>query len=91
MNLVKSSLVPSQVMIHLGANIHTVTGVQRPTPDKVQEIFLAAQVLLNDGCTPAWHLQGVVGLMASCHAMVPLCLFQLRLILSHLQELQEEI
>ena len=38
LNLAKSSLVPSQVMMHLGADIDTLVGVVRPTPDKIREI-----------------------------------------------------
>ncbi len=84
LNLAKSSLVPSQVMTHLGADLNTLAGVVRPTPDKIREISHRSQALLDIGFTPAKHLQQVVGLMASCYATVPLCLFHLRLISSHL-------
>ena len=33
------------------------------------------QTLLDDGYAPAWHLQRLVRLMASCHTTVLLCLF----------------
>ena len=36
-NLVKSSLVPSQVMTHLGASIDTLVVVVRPTPDNFED------------------------------------------------------
>ncbi len=82
--LVKSSLVPSQGMIHIGAWIDTQRHLVMPTQDKVQEITLAAQDLLYQGRATAAHLQSVVGLMASCHATVPLSLFYLRPMFSHL-------
>ena len=65
-NLKKSSLVPCQVMIHLGALIDTFLGVFRPTPGKVQEISLLSQVLLENGFISVRGLQQVVGTFAAC-------------------------
>ena len=48
-NLTKSSLVPSQVVTHLGASIGMLVRVIRPTPDKVQEISQGTQHLLDFG------------------------------------------
>ncbi len=73
-------MVPSQVMIHLGALIDTLTGNVRPTPDKVQEISHLSQSLLVSGSISARCLQLMVGTFVLCHAKVPLCLFQLRMI-----------
>ncbi len=84
-NLAKSFLVPSQGMVHLGAWIDTFREIVMPTQNKVQEISSAAQELMSQGSATAAHLQSVVGLMASCHATVPLCLFHLRPISSLLK------
>ncbi len=57
---------------------------QWPSLDKVQEINQVSADLLADGFMSAGRLQSIVGLMADCHATVPLCLFQLRPLSSHL-------
>ncbi len=54
------------------------------SPGKVREISLAVQdFILLDTATAA-HLQSVMGLLVSCRAVVPLCLFRLRSLSSHL-------
>ena len=78
-NLAKSSLFPSQLMTHLGAWIDTLNGLA----DKVQEINQVSADLLANDFVSAGRLQSV-GLMAPCHATVPLCLFRLRPLSSHL-------
>ncbi len=83
-NLAKSTLIPSQVMRHLGAWIDTLNGLVRPSLEKVQEINQVSADLLANGFVSAGHLQSIVCLMAACHATVPLCLFQLRPLSSHL-------
>ncbi len=83
-NLAKSSLIPSQVMTHLGAWIDTLNGLVRPSLDKVQEINQVSANLLANGFVSAGCLQNIVGLMAACHATVPLCLVRLRPLSSHL-------
>ncbi len=44
-NLAKSSLIPSQVimMVHLGALMDTLKGMVKPTLDKVQQITQVSQ------------------------------------------------
>ena len=42
-NLAKSSLIPSQVMTHLGDLIDILTGIVSPTPDKDREISRLSQ------------------------------------------------
>ncbi len=71
-------------MTYLGADIDTLTRVVRPILDKVREIPHISQALLDIGFLPPKHLQRVVGLMASCHVTVPMCLFHLIPISSHL-------
>ncbi len=83
-NLAKSSLIPSQVMTHLGAWIDTLNGWVRPSQNKVQEINQVSADLLANGFVSAGRLQSIVGLMAACYATVPLCLFRLRPLSSHL-------
>ena len=83
-NLAKSSLIPSQVMTHLGAWIDTLNGLVRPSQNKIQEISQVSADLLANGFVSAGRLQCVVGLMAACYATVPLCLFRLRPLSSHL-------
>ncbi len=63
-NLMKSSLDPSQGMVHLGAWIDTFRGVVMPTQDKFQEIRSGARDLMSQGSDTAARLQSVVGLMA---------------------------
>ena len=84
LNLTKSSLVPSEVMLHLGSWIDTFNGLVKPSLDKTQAITLAYQDLLSQGSVSVRRLQTIVGLLASCHATVPLCLFRLRPISTHL-------
>ncbi len=83
-NLAKSSLIPSQVMTCPGAWIDTFNSLVRPSLEKVQEINQESANLLANGFMSAGRLQSIVGLMATCHATVPLCLFQLRPLSSHL-------
>ncbi len=77
-NLKKSSLIPSQVMVHIGALVGTLLGIIRPIPDKVREISLLSQNLLASGSISMRGLQQVVGTFAACHTMFPLCLFRPR-------------
>ncbi len=83
-NLAKSSLIPSQVMTHLGAWIDTLNGRVRPSQNKVQEINQVSADLLANSFVSAGRLQSAVGLLAACYATVPLCLFRLRPLSSHL-------
>ena len=83
-NLAKSSLIPSQVMTHLSAWIDTLNGLVKLSLHKVQKINQVSANLLVNGCVSAGRLQSVVGPMGSCHATVPLCLFQLKPLSSHL-------
>ncbi len=71
-NLAKFSLVLSQGMVHLGTWIDTFRGVVMSMQDKIQEISSAARDLISQGSATAAHLQSVLGLMASCHATIPL-------------------
>ena len=71
-------------MTHLFTAINTLPGFVRPTLDKIQEICHVAQQLLDIGYAPAQHILWLVGPMVACYAMVPMCLFRLRLISSHL-------
>ncbi len=72
-NLTKSALIPSQVMLHLGAMIDMAKGVVFPSPDRLTQV--SAQ------CLPR-----VTDLMASCHSLVPLCTFHLCPLLNLLRD-----
>ncbi len=78
-NLAKYSLVPSQVMMHISAWIDTLSGLVKPTPGKIQDINLVSRSLPAGVFASVGCLQSMVGLMGSCDATVPLCLFRLRL------------
>ncbi len=57
-NLAKSSLIPSQVMTHLGARIDTLSGLVKPSLDKIQEINRVSLDLLTHSCmSPPEHGQ----------------------------------
>ncbi len=71
-------------MTHVGVWIDTLNGLVRPSLEKVQEINQVSADLLANGFVSAGRLQSIVSLMAACHATVPLCLFQLRPLSSHL-------
>ncbi len=58
-NLARSSLVPSQGMVHLGAWIEFFRAVVMLMQDKVQEISSAARDLISQGSATAAHLQSV--------------------------------
>ncbi len=77
-NLAKSALVPSQVLLHLGAMIDTARGILFPSPPRLEAIVHAAQELLSLTQVSARYLRHVIGLLASCHSLVPLCMFHLR-------------
>ncbi len=46
-NLTKSALVPSQVMLHLGAMIDMARGILFPSPPRLEAIMHTAQELLD--------------------------------------------
>ncbi len=71
-------LVPSQVMLHLGALIDTTRGLVFPSPARTETIVHATRALLDLTQVSALRLHQVTGLLASCHALVPLCMFRLR-------------
>ncbi len=77
-NLTKSVLVPSQVMLHLGAIIDTLRGTVCPFPDSLNKLVHSALELLQLSQVSARRLRQVTGVMASCYAIVPLCMFHLR-------------
>ena len=77
-NLKKSALVPSQVMLHLGALIDTARGLVFPFMARTETIIHATQGLLGLSQVSALCLRQVTGLLASCHTFVPLCMFRLR-------------
>ncbi len=74
-NLKKSALVPSQVMLHLGALIDTARGLGFPSPALTETIIHATQDLLGISQISALCLHQVTGLLASFDALVPLCMF----------------
>ncbi len=74
----KSALVLSQIMLHLGALIDTARGLVFPSPAKTETIIHATRALLGLSQVSALRLRQVTGLLASCHALVPLCTFRLR-------------
>ncbi len=76
-NLNKSAFVPSQVMLHLRALINTARGLVFPSPARTEMIIHATQALLDLTQVSALCLRQVTG--ASCHALVPLCMFRLLL------------
>ncbi len=77
-NLTKSALVPSQVMLHLGAIIDTLRGTVCPSPDRLNKLVHSALELLQLSQVSARRLCQVTGMMASCYVIVPLCMFHLR-------------
>ncbi len=77
-NLKKSALVPSQVMLDLGALIDTARGLVFPSPARTETIIHATRALLDLTQVSALRLRQVTGLLASCHALFPLCMFRLR-------------
>ncbi len=76
-NLKKSALVSSQVMLHLGALFDMARGLVFPSPAWTETIIHATQALLDLTQVSALRLHQVTGLLASCHALVPLCMFRL--------------
>ncbi len=76
-NLQKSALIPSQVMLHLGDLIDTARGLVFPSLARRETIIHAAQALPGLTQVSVLRLWWVTGLMASCHALVPLCMFRL--------------
>ncbi len=75
-NLKKSGLVPSQVMLHLGALM--ARGLVFPSPAWTETIIHATQALLDLTQVSALRLRQVTGLLGSCHVLVPLYMFRLR-------------
>ncbi len=77
-NLKKSALVPLQLMLHLGALIDTARGLVFPSLARTEMIIHATQGLLGLTQVSALRLHQVTGLLASCHALVPLCMSRFR-------------
>ncbi len=65
-------------MLHLGALIDTARGLVFPSPARTETIIHATRALLGLTQVSALRLRQVTGLLASCHALVPLCMFRLR-------------
>ncbi len=82
-NLKKSALVASQVMLHWGALIDTARGLVFPSPARTEAIVHATLDLTQ---VSALCLRQIMGLLASCHALVPLCMFHLCPLLTLLRD-----
>ncbi len=67
-NIAKSALIPSQVMLHSGAMVDMTRGILFPSPPRLEAIVHAAQELLCLTQVSAGHLRHVMGLLASCHS-----------------------
>ncbi len=76
-NLMKSALVPSRVMLHLGALIDTARGLIFKFPAWTEMIIHATRALLDLTQVSALCLSQVTGLLAFCHALGPLYMFLL--------------
>ncbi len=73
-------------MLHLGALIDTARGLVFPSPARTETIIHATQGLLGLSQVSALRLHQVTGLLASCHALVPLCMFHLCPLLNLLRD-----
>ena len=77
-------------MFHLGALINTPRGLVLPSPARTETIVHAAQGLLGLTQVSAQCLRQMTGPLASCHALVPLCIFLIHPVNSHERSLQHE-
>ena len=83
-NLTKSTLLPSQDMVHLGGRIQTVLGIVSPAQDKIDRLVQDATFLMTQTQSSARDVMRLLGRMAACKLLVPHCLFQLRPLILHL-------
>ncbi len=64
-------------MLHLGALLDMARGLVFPSPARTETITLATQALLGLSQVSALRSQQMTGLLAFCHALVPLGMFRL--------------
>ena len=83
-NMTKSTILPSQDMVHLGGRIQTVPGVVSPAQDKIDRLVQDATFLLTQTQTSARDIMKLTGRIAACNLLVPHCLFRLRPLIMHL-------
>jgi hypothetical protein len=85
-NLLKSHLVPTQDLIHLGGRIMTNEGVIRLPEAKATKIVLASQHLLTVPYVTARRFLSVTGLMTACLLLIPHCMLRVRPLTMHLMD-----
>lgn len=83
-NLKKSSLIPSQFPLFLGARLDLKLGRATPSMDRVSNMVQCAGILKASASAPAVAWLRVLGLMASLVDLVPWCRFHMRPIQLHL-------
>ena len=83
-NLKKSTLIPTQDLVHLGGRILSSRGVVLPPAPRVQSLLEAAREFQIRDTLTARQFLSYTGLMTSCIPMIPLCLFRVRPLTMHL-------
>ena len=69
-NLKKSSLVPKQVIIHIGNLFDFNQGLVMPTQERIDKLEKAIHVFIQ-GKISAYHYLHLLGLMAPCIEIIP--------------------
>jgi hypothetical protein len=74
----KSSFIPTQLPLYLGAQLDLVKGRAVPSPQRRSNLVACARVLKDAVTAPVIVWLKVLGLMASMVDLVPLCRFHMR-------------
>jgi hypothetical protein len=83
-NAMKSRLIPSQDLVHLGARLQTVLGTVSVPEDKALVITAMARSLQRRSSVPARELMQFIGRLTACQEMVPFCMYRVRPLVQHL-------
>jgi hypothetical protein len=70
-NKEKSTLIPTQTLVYLGALFHLDKGLIYPIQDRIVKLNLAIENLLTQEKASAFMFLHLLGIMASCLQMIP--------------------
>ena len=79
-NLTKSSLVPSQSIVYLGMEIHSLPFIARPTPARANNLIRLIEEFLSTPSPPACLWRRLLGHLSSLILLVPGGMIRMRLL-----------
>ena len=79
-NLMKSSLVPTQSLVYLGMEIRSLPFIARPTPARVGNLLRLIEEFLSTLSPPAFLWRRLLGHLSSLTLLVPSGMLRMRLL-----------